>query len=352
MINTIRNYIHKNSGSWPISKPRNPSPLLISNVNYNFIESSPKIARVILWFNEGEGAPWLTSKIMDKSLKRESLDRCLVFQDDLNRRLDYMLYLPVYDVAELDGHTVLFEESCIEMTYKAELRNLIYGPTFTPAYLGRVLARQLGEVGELLERLSQLHSIEKPRRYGAWVHKLGLDFRAACDLEEVLTDKSLERTSELIDSILIPRTPVLAEFTPPNIFPGPKLIDNIIPDIDELNHEQPGLINAFNFLITSFGTPPLSDLWPPLDVLAGAILDSKGETLIGLPIRHLIQSAGLDVNDHNLVWAFVMTAVFWHAINALYLYASHSEMLQKNLELYRVWAPKLVEIQNAFKEMK
>ena len=352
MINAIRDYIYENSSGWPVSKPRDLTPLLISNVNYDFIESSPKIARVILWFNEGEGAPWLVSKILDKSLKRESLDRCLEFQDDLNQRLGYILYLPVYDVAELNGYTVLFEESCIEMTYKAELRNLICGPTFTPAHLGRVLARQLGEVGELLEQLSQLDSVEKPRRYGTWAYQLGLDFRSACGLEAVLTDKSLERMSELIDSVVIPRSPVLAEFTPPNIFPGPKLIDNVIPDIDELNREQPGWINASNFLVASFGTPPLSNLWPPLDVLAGSILDSKGETLVGLPIRRLFQSVGFDLTNHELIWAFVMTSIFWHAVNALYLYASHPEMLRKNLELYGVWAPKLVEIQNAFKEIE
>ena len=129
MISIIQRYIYEHIDDWPVEvrQSRHLLPLLRSNINYNFVENYPLITRVIFWFGEGDNYPSLVSKIMDKSIKLESIKRCITFQEGLNKKMGYPLYPRIFDIAEISGNIILFEEVVKKSTYETELKDASSG---------------------------------------------------------------------------------------------------------------------------------------------------------------------------------------------------------------------------------
>lgn len=349
MIPIIERYIHEHIDNWPvkIQQPLCLRPLLLSNVNYNFVENYPLITRVILWFGEEDNYPSIVTKIMDRSLKLESIKRCITFQDRINEKMGYNVFPKIFDIAEISGNIVLFEEGVKSSTYETELKYAICGPERSLARLERVIQRQFKEMGGLFRHLQDMQTLDKPQQWGDLAYKLGQDFKKTCGFDaNFLTDSSLDMTRRAIDSVPMYQSPVLADLVCPNIFPGPKLIDNINPNIDELNAQLPNIINVFRFIVPYFYSPPVRDVfkdWPY--ALAVAITDKEGQTIIGPPVRDILRRVGLDPDQPDVIWAFVMFATLFEMRDKLDFYGKSPFMIDGKKDEFRQWTKRLVEIQ-------
>lgn len=349
MIPILQRYIQEHIDNWPvmIQQPSSLRPLLRSNINYNYVQNYPLITRVIFWFAEGDNYPIIVSKIMDESITLESIKRCITFQQRLNEKIGYQLFPRIFATPEICGNTVLFEEAVRGPTYEAELKRAIYGSERSQLRLERVIRRQFKEMSELFRQLQDIRTSDKPQQWGEWAYKLGRDFRDACGLgANSLSDADLDRMRKAIDSVPLPQTPVIADLVCPNIFAGPKLIDNINPNIDELNAQLPGVINVFRFMVTYFYSPPVSEVFKDwLYALAVAITDRKGLTTIGPPVRDMLGQVGLDPDQPKVIWSFVMAATLFEMKDKLEFYAESPFVIGATKAKYRQWTSRLVQIQ-------
>ena len=349
MIPIIQRYIHEHIDSWAvkIQRPLCLRPLLRSNINYNFVENYPLITRVIFWFAEEDNYPSLVSKIMDESIKLESIKRCITFQEGLNAKIGYEVFPKIFDIAQISGSIVLFEEAVKSATYETELKRAICGPERSLAHLERVIQRQFKEMSDLFRDLQNMRTSDKPCRWGDWAYKLGQDFRDTSGFgANPLSDAHLERMKQAIDSVPLPQTPVIADLVCPNIFSGPRLIDNINPNIDGLNAQLPGVINVFRFIIPYFYSPPVKDIFKDwLYAIAVAITDRKSHTIIGPPVRGIIREVGLDPERPSIIWAFVMAATLFEMKDKLEFYGESPFVLGGMKSEFHQRTKRLVKIQ-------
>jgi hypothetical protein len=349
MINAIHGYIRANAGKWLAGIPEdtNLQPLFRSNVNYNFVENYPLITRVILWFTEGDKYPCVVSKIMDSSIKRQSIDQCLEIQERLNKYLGWPVFPKVYDITEISGSIVLFEEGVRSSTYESELKRVVWGPESSLTALERTINQQFSEMGGLFQKLQKMATSNQPRKWGDWAYKMGQDFRSACGIEKkYLNDVHLDIMKSTIDAAPFPETAVIADMVCPNIFPGPRLIDNINPDINGLNTQLPGLINVFRFMVTYFYSPPVKDVFTDwIYTLAAAITDTEGQTIPGIAVRDILTKCGLDTGRPDIIWSFIMAATFFEMKDKLDFYNNSPFMLGGKKEEYLRWTKELIEIQ-------
>jgi len=356
MIPIIERYIYEHIDNWPvkIQQPLSLRSLLLSNINYNFVENYPLITRVILWFGEEDNYPILVTKIMDRSLKLESIKMCITFQERINEKIGYEVFPRIFDITEISGNIVLFEDGVKSSIYETELKRAIRGPERSLARLERVIQRQFKEMGGLFGRLQDMRTSDKPRQWGDWAYKLGQDFRNTCGFDaKSLTDAHLDKMRRAIDSVSMYQSPVLADLVCPNIFPGPKLIDNINPNIDELNAQLPGIINVFRFIVPYFYSPPVKDVFKDwLYAIAIAITDREDQTIIGPPIRDILTQVGLDPEQPNIIWAFVMAATLFDMKEKLEFYGESPFMIGGKKDEFRQWTNRLVEIQKFISKNK
>lgn len=349
MIPIIKRYIYEHIDNWPvkIQQPLSLRPLLLSNVNYNFIENYPLISRVILWFGQEDNCPRVVSKIMDRSLKLESIKRCIRFQATINEKIGYDVFPRIFDIAEISGDIILFQEAVKRSTYETELKYAICGPERSLPRLERVIQRQFKEMGGLFRDLQNMRTSDKPQKWGDWAYKLGQDFRNTCGFDaKLLTDAHLDKMRRAIDSVPLYQTPVLADFVCPNIFSGPRLIDNINPNIDKLNAQLPGIINVFRFIIPYFYSPPVRHVFKDwLYAIAVAITDREGQTIIGPPVRGILRQVGLEPEQPKVIWAFVMATTLFEMKDKLEFYSESPFMIGGKKDEFQQWTKRLVEIQ-------
>lgn len=349
MLDAIRNCIEACVEDWglPDSRVEEWQPIFRSNINYNFVEEYPLITRIIFWVDSS--GPKLVSKILDKSLSPESLSDCLAFQQSINKKLGCDLYPQLYGVTEINGYYVLFEPAIRKSTYETELKRAVFGAEASPHYVGRVITRQFAEIGGLFNTLLQDH----PSDTGQWgqnFYDLGDKLRKMID-GNVLTIEHLNIMKQNIDAVAIYDTPVLADLVCPNIFAGPQLIDNLIPDIKGLNKSLPGIINAFRFIVPCFYSPPLTSVlqgW--VQALAGSLMDKAEVSLLAKPVRDLCRQVGLDPDaQRDIIWSLIMGATFFEMVDKLDFYNNSPFMLQGKQTEYLEWIRNLVSVQEAIK---
>ncbi len=166
--------------------------------------------------------------------------------------------------------------------------------------------------------------------------------------EDVISPDQLETMKDNIDSVLIAKTPVIVDLACQNIFPGPQLVDNLVPDIKEKNESLPGIINAFGFMVPIFYSPPLRNtLGNWVQTLADAIDDNSEETYLSKPVRNLCRAVGINPDNYELVWAFIMGATFYKMLDALDFYKNTPFVNLK--EDYIEWTKDLLTVQEILK---
>ena len=354
MIPAIQHYIQEHIDSWlvEVGQPPHLRPLLRSNANYNYVENYSRITRVVLWFSEDSKYPVIVSKIMDESMGLESIKRCITIQEGLNEKVGYPLFPRIYDIAQISGSTVLFEEAVRCATYETEIKGAIGGPERSLARLERVMRRQFEEMGGLFKKLQDMPSSDKPRQWGDWAYQLGQDFRKTCGFDaSCLTDARLDNMRAAIDTYPLYQYPVLGDLASQNTFYGPRLIDNINPDIDELNAQLPGVINALWFIILYF-----SDLMGVFEdwlyAIAVAITDREGQTIIGPPVRDILRQVGLDPDQPDIIWAFVMAATLLEMKDKLEFYGDSPFVTGVMKNEFQQRVSRMIEIQESIKRDK
>ncbi len=349
MLDIIHKYIKGHLRDWDIppniSCPALWKPIFRSNLNYNYVKEYPLITRIIFWIEDGQLR--LVTKILDKSLSRESVDDCIDYQTNLNKQLGYDLFPTLYDIADINGYLVLFEPGIQKSTYETELKRTIFTPEATHPYIDRVLKRQFSEMGSLFSKLLGFVSPGE-KQWGQTFSDLGYRLNELLG-EEFINPSQLDTMKQNIDSIPIHKTPVIADLACQNIFPGPQLIDNLIPDIKGRNESLPGILNAFRFMVPIFYCPPLRNTlanW--VQSLAEAINDNSEETYLSRPVRGLCRAVGINPDNYEVVWAFIMGATFSKMLNALDFYKNNSFVNLK--KEYIEWLKDLIAVQEILKD--
>jgi|GEM_PF-2312809 len=352
----IERYIYEHINNWPvkIQPPVHLRPLIRSNKEDNGIVDRFWIGKVVFWFAGEDSCPCLVSKIMDKTVGLESVKRCAVVQEKVNEKIGYAVFPRIFDIAEISGNIVLFLEAVKGPNYEIELSRAIYGPERSLARAERVIQRQFKEMGGLIRHLQDIRTSDKPRRWGDWAYRLGQDFRNTCGFDaNSLTDAHLDEMKKAIDSVPIYQHLILVEDHIANYLPGPRAVDQIDPNIEELISQRPGIIDVFRFIVAYFRAGPLAGVindW--LYAIASAIMDKDGRTIIGPPVRDILRQVGLNPEQAKVIWGFVMVTFFIRAESELEFHGKNPFVIDTLRAQFHQWTKSLVEIQELINSNK
>lgn len=329
--------------------PAELQPLVLINVNYKYVESYPIISRVVLWFGKDAERPCLATKITDPGLSREALDFSTTFQDKMDAALGQPLFMKIVDVADIAGRRVIIEEASPHRTFETDLKFAICGPERSHARFGRTFGAQMDEIGELCGKLTTLDQGGPAKRWGDDAAQLARHFKQDCGFDDSqYPESSIEFMRDALNKLELPNTPVLADFVCPNIFPGPRLIDNVHPKLEEWNRTLPGHINAFRFLVPYFYSQPVELIYPDWALaLASALADTEHESLIAAPLGKLFAMIGLDVKTQaDVIWAFIMYAAIFEMQDKLDFYRESPFMIDGKIDTFRKWTQRLCGVAN------
>ena len=346
MIDRIKQYLMENRGKLSLNSS-DLEPLQLFNVNYNFVESYPIISRVVLWFEPGNSRPSIATKITDAGLTKNDIEYCTEFQTEINRHLGRDVFLKVLDVFELEGSLVIAEEAEANHTYETELKFAICGPERCHARFERTFTSQMSELGELTAQLNAMDRGGPLQKWGDKAFEFASRFKNENGFTEAdFPEHGLQFMREAINKLEIRNTPVLADFVCPNIFPGPRLIDNVHPELKVWNTELPGIINIFRFIVPYFYSPPVNLLYPDWShALASALADEREESIIGGPLRELLRKNGLDpVQQADSIWALIQYAAVFEMQDKLLFYQNSPFMLGGKIQTFKEWIQRMCEV--------
>jgi hypothetical protein len=348
MVSQIERYIRKNIIHWPVSVQGDAHwrPLIRSNKEDNGIVDRRWIGQVILWFAEKHSGPCLATKILDRSLEPSAVRDCKVLQERANESIGFPVFPRIFDVVEIAGRLVLFQEAIGGPNYEIELTRTLYGPERSLAAAERVMRRQFHEVANLLAALREALPVNQPRQWGLWAYNLGRNFKANCGFEtSVLDENALNKMAMCLDSLPMRSCFGLVDHHTANFFAGPRLVDQIHSSINEFMAQDPELIHAFKFMIAYFRAGPLGGIFKDwLYAMAVASMDERGQTIIGTPVRDLLQKVGLRLDQPNFLWAMLMAAFFTRAVNELEFHGNNPFIIERLRKEFRRYTVTLVKI--------
>ncbi|MBW2021020.1 MAG: hypothetical protein JRI58_14005 [Deltaproteobacteria bacterium] len=353
MIPVIQRYIYEHVNNWPvkIQRPIRLIPLLRSNKEDNGIVEGFGIGKVVFWYAGDNRWPCLVTKIMDKSVRLEQVERCKMIQDKINEKIGYAVLPRILDVVEISEKIVLFHEAAKGPNYEIELCRALHGPERSFARLKRVIQRQFKEMSSLFRHLQDMRVSDKPRRWGDWAYTIGQDFRETCGFDaSCLTDQHLDEIRKKIDSVPIYQHLIVVADNTADCIPGPRVVDQITPNIDELLTQWPGIITSvFRFIVGYFRSGPISEIFNDwLYAIAAAITDRDGRTIIGLPIRDMLKQVGLDPDRPEVVWAFIMVTFFTRVKGEVAFHRENLFVIDTLKSVFRQHTERLMEIHDIF----
>ncbi len=329
--------------------PAQLQPLVLINVNYKYVESYPVISRVVLWFAEDAERPCLATKITDPGLTRDALNESMKFQDKIDTALGQPLFMKILDVADIGDQMVIIEEASPHHTFETDLKFAICGPERSHARFGRTFSGQMDELGELCGKLTKLNQGGPAKRWGDDAAQLAQNLKQDCNFNDsTFPPSSIEFMRDALNKIELPHTPVLADFVCPNIFPGPRLIDNVHPQLAEWNRTLPGHINTFRFLVPYFYSQPVELVYPDWALaLASALADTEHQSLIAAPLERLFAKIGLDVKTQpDVIWAFIMYAAIFEMQDKFIFYRESPFMIDGKVDMFEKWIKRLCKVAN------
>ena len=352
MIPLVERYIRDHIDRWPI-QPRshgNLTALIRSNKEDNGIVNRFWIGKVVFWFAGEDRSPCLVSKILDSSVTLEPVEKSRAFQEKVNEKVGHAVFPRIFDIVKLGGNLVIFMEPVKGPNYEVELSRALHGPERSLSNTISVFRRQFREIGELFKHVHSLRISGEPRRWGDWAFRLGQDFRKTCGFDaSSLTDAHLEKMRKAIDSVVVPQNLMLVEDHLANYLPGPRAVDQIHPNIEELVSGRPGFIDTFLFIIAYFRAGPIRTMFGSdwLYVIAAAIMDRQGKTIIGPPVRDLLRDTGLNPDESEVIWAFVMATFLIRVKNEIEFHRENPFFIDSLREDFAQSTKRLVEIQES-----
>ena len=204
MIPLIERYIYEHISEWPIKfqQPLSLSAMVRYNKEDDGLVDRFWIGQVIFWFTGSASHPFLVTKIMDSSVGLELVKKVETIQKEVNENIGYNLFPQIFDLAELSGKIILFQEAVQGPNFEIALSRAIYGPECSLSLMSRVIQSQFKEMGEAFKRLQGIKTSDKPLRWGNWAYRLGQDFKNNCDFDTgCLTDAHLNEMRKAIDSL-------------------------------------------------------------------------------------------------------------------------------------------------------
>jgi hypothetical protein len=348
MIHQIECHIRANIDHWavPLHDVANWRPVIRSNREDNGLVDRKWIGQVILWFAEKHEGPCLATKILDRTLEARAVESCKLLQERANQSMTFPVFPRIFDVKEISGRLVLFHEAVDLPNYELELARTIYGPERSLPAAERVMRRHFDEVARLLSVLRETLPVNEPRHWGGWAYNLGYKFKKNCGFDtSILDEKILDNIALSLDSLLMRSCFGLVDHHTANFFAGPRVVDQLHPDINEFMAQDPELIHALKFTIAYFRAGPLGGIFKDwLYAIAVGLMDEGGRTIIGSSVRDLLKRVGLPLNQPDVIWAMFMAAFFARAANELEFHRNNPfviERLKKEFRRYTISAVKL-----------
>ena len=350
MLPQLIKYIQSHANRWPI-KLRVDSqliPLLRFNKEANRIVKSEQIGVVIFWFNRRKRNPCLVTKIMDRSLSVEYIRSCAGHQQEINKKIGISVFPSIYDITQISGYPVIFQEAINTQNYEMELSKAIYGPTGNLRLLKEVVNCHFEEIGSLFNKLKMIDVSEEITQWGDWAYSVGDDLRNNYGLRlKFLTDNCLDRMRREINSMSLQRNYVLVDHYAANYFRGPRIVDQIDRSLSKRMSNEPGIIDVFRFMIAYFRTSPLNALYKDwLDAIACSITNKEGLILTGSSVRRLLQDVGLNLDEPKKIWALVMVSCFLRGIDELTFHQHNIFLISRLRTEFEQLTQRLIEIQD------
>lgn len=350
MVTQLVKYIRANAGSWSAEfRGREQlTPLYRFNKENNGIVENEQIGTVVFWFMGKKCRPSLVTKAMDRSLSVKYIKSCAKRQEQINRNIRKPVFPVIYDVTNISGQPVIFQEAVDSPNYEMELSNAIHGPFRNLLILKQTIERHFKEMGFLFSQLKTIDVSEESFQWGDWAYRVGISFRDNYGLGlKFLSNDCLNRMRREINSVPLQRNYVLVDHYSANYFVGPRVVDQIDLSLTERMNNEFGLVDVFRFIIAYFRSSSLYAVYDRnwLDALVFSIFDKKGLSIAGSPLRKLLDDVGVNVSEPKRVVALLMASFFLRAIDELTFHRNNVFVIPRlRIELEQL-TKRLVEIQ-------
>jgi hypothetical protein len=352
MLDQIERHIRKHAASWGVelSPPARMRALLRANPEHDGIVrdiSTGQVGTLIFWFRSEDLSPFLVSKIVSPSLTADAIAECTSLQETANRRLGYNLFPKVHAVAEIGGARIIFMEAASGPNYEIQLARATFGPERSVKALQRVVTHQFQELGTALRDLQATAFSDARVIWGAQAAAYARSFLELCpEARSIVSDARIAAMTELIDTVALRTHFVLTEDHLTNYLPGPRAVDQLVPDIRGVCDRWPGPVSGLRILVAFFRAGPLHEAYADYswaDALASCLFEDSRVEIIGAPVRRFLDDIGLGSASPQLVWAFVTGVFFIRACQELEFHADNliakrlrSEFLEFTRDVIRI----------------
>jgi len=340
MLEQIERYIREHAGSWhlDVSPSTRLRGLLRANPENDGIVrefGAGRIGTIVFWFRVVDRKPFLVSKIFGTALSESAIAECASLQESANQVLGYRLFPKIHATAQINGARVVMMEAADGPTYEIHLARAVSGPERSVNALRRVVTRQFEELGSALRSLQAISLSRTDIKWGAMAASNARRFLQLCPAAgAIVSDASIRAMVELIDTMPLQTHFVLTEDHIANYLPGPRAVDQLVPDIRGLCAQWPGPVSGLRILLAFFRASPIREgftdyAW--LDALALCITGDSRFDIVGTPVRRFLDELGIKSASPQVTWAFVMGVFFMRACQELEFYAdSDNAVLLRN----------------------
>lgn len=350
MFSQLIGYIQEHVNSWPLGTKINGKlvPIFRFNKEANGIVEKEQIGTVHFWFNQSQPTPVLVSKIMDASLSVEYIRHWAEYQKEINKKIGRSVFPAIYDVVKIGSRPVIFQEAINEPNYDMQLSKAIFGVGANISTMNEVVKSHLKEMAFLFKHLKTIDVSKESRQWGEWAYAVGKTFKNNYGLaSNVLFDGSLDRMKETLNSMTLQRNYVLVDHYSANYFLGPRAVDQIDKSLIKRMKEEPGIIDAFRFIIAYLKTSPLNIIYQDwLAVLALSFTQDYRRIAIGSALRAFWQEVGVCLDRPAYIWSLVMVSFFLRAIDEFTFHKNNPFVMPQLSREFAKLAVQLVEMQD------
>lgn len=321
MLEPMERAIREQAASWRLELPRERlRAVLRSNPENDGIVrefAAGQIGTIVFWFRPGERKPFLVAKILGAALTEAAVMECRELQRSANRSLGYDLFPAIHGVMQIAGARVVFMEPVEGPNYEVQLARAVAGPERSYDALCRVVAQQLQELGGAVRGLQAAGASGEEVRWGSAAAAAARRFLDLCPAAAAsVSGERIARMAGLIDTMPLRTHFVLSEDHMANYLPGPRAVDQLVPDVRALCTQWPGPVSGLRLLLGFFRASPVRAAYkafPWLDALAACAAHGERVEVLGPPVRRYLEDIGLGGASREVLWAFVSAVFFMRA---------------------------------------
>jgi hypothetical protein len=193
------------------------------------------------------------------------------------------------------------------------------------------------------------------KSWGHWAFRFLLNFRSDHGSEVDIPQEYFKKIKTHVDSIHLYQHPVLVEHDISNIFRGPRLVDQIHPNIDLLLSSEPAILSPFKFLLAYFCAGPIANIFTDWLYALGVFLTNKGlQSSFACPLRRMLRKLDLDPDSPRMIWSFIILTLLLRIKGELRFHRENPSVLKELKVRHRHMAKRafeIYEIINAGKEL-